>query len=86
MTPTRYRTIRSRPGLDRYPLIVQDYGGTWACASRFARTSSLPRQLVSDTWASVHVIDAGHLAVDEAPVLVAGVCRDFLDEIESAEN
>ena len=33
--------------------------------------------------ADVHVINAGHFALDEAPDLVANLCRQFLDELSS---
>jgi pimeloyl-ACP methyl ester carboxylesterase len=36
--------------------------------------------------AEVHVIDAGHFALDEAPDLVADLCRDFLARIDVADR
>jgi pimeloyl-ACP methyl ester carboxylesterase len=83
-----YRTnVASYPGWQQWlrdtqpPLLV--VWGRYDPSFEVAEAQAYARDVPD---ANVHVIDAGHFALDEAPDVVAQLCREFLDGIESAEN
>jgi pimeloyl-ACP methyl ester carboxylesterase len=63
-----------RLGLERYSLFVQDYGGH----DPSFNTAGAPAYRDDVPDAEIHILDAGHFALDEATDEIAALTADFL--------